>query len=42
LRSYPMIQRSGHRRAVEWTALSRSQRWALVVRAGETELLAGD
>ena len=42
LRSYPTIQRSSHRRAVEWTTLSTSQRWALILRAGETELLAGD
>ena len=42
LRSYPTIQRSGHRRAVEWSTLSRWDRLALVVRAGETELLAGD
>jgi len=42
LRSYPTIQRSGHRRAIEWSTLSTSQRMALIVRAGETELLAGD
>lgn len=42
LRSYPTIQRSGHRRAVEWSTLSTWDRLALVVRAGETELLAGD
>ena len=42
IRSYPALHRSGARRAVEWSTLSRWDRLALVVRAGETELLAGD